>query len=159
MLRRFDIASSRNSHPVISINRNIHFHAHANHIIDHAIAYAKRQSLSVTVVIVSSEGSLICSKRMDQAFPASSQIAYEKARTAALFRNPTSNHETSIVESRAALLSSGYTLISGGIPLVVSNRIVGAIGVSGATPTQDHEIAQLGSRLAGQTNSPLDIGV
>jgi uncharacterized protein GlcG (DUF336 family) len=39
----------------------------------------------------------------------------------------------------------GVTAVEGGIPLVVDGKIVGAIGVSGATSAQDAQCAKAGA--------------
>jgi uncharacterized protein GlcG (DUF336 family) len=38
----------------------------------------------------------------------------------------------------------GATPIQGGVPILVDGKVVGAIGVSGATSAQDHQCAQAG---------------
>ena len=37
----------------------------------------------------------------------------------------------------------GVTPVAGGMPLVVGGKLIGAIGVSGATALQDHQVAQV----------------
>jgi glc operon protein GlcG len=42
----------------------------------------------------------------------------------------------------------GATPFEGGIPLAVDGKIIGAIGVSGATSVQDGQVAQAGVNAA-----------
>jgi glc operon protein GlcG len=83
-------------------------------------------------------------ERLDQTFPAAAAVSIEKARTAALFRMPTSNFEEAIKNGRHALLGVDVlTPLQGGVPLVVHDQVIGAIGVSGAhSAAEDDAIAQ-----------------
>jgi uncharacterized protein GlcG (DUF336 family) len=40
---------------------------------------------------------------------------------------------------------SGATPIAGGMPIVVGGKVIGAIGISGASALQDHQVAQAGA--------------
>ncbi|MDP9425115.1 MAG: heme-binding protein, partial [Actinomycetota bacterium] len=40
-------------------------------------------------------------------------------------------------------------IFGGGIPLERDGKVVGAVGVSGGTPDQDHEVAQAGVAAFG----------
>jgi glc operon protein GlcG len=40
---------------------------------------------------------------------------------------------------------TGATPIAGGLPIVVDGKVIGAIGVSGASALQDHQVAQAGA--------------
>jgi uncharacterized protein GlcG (DUF336 family) len=56
----------------------------------------------------------------------------------------------SAVKGRVALLGlSGATPIEGGVPIMVGGRVVGGIGVSGATSDQDAAAAMAGLKAAG----------
>ena len=46
------------------------------------------------------------------------------------------------------LLNLGYSVLEGGIPIVVGGKIIGAIGVSGATAPQDGQVAKAGADAA-----------
>src|SRR5262249_16599895 len=70
-------------------------------------------------------------------------VAQEKARTAARFKRPTKAFEDALAGGRQAILGlPGVTPLEGGLPLVIEGKIVGAIGVSGATSPQDGVCAQ-----------------
>jgi uncharacterized protein GlcG (DUF336 family) len=48
----------------------------------------------------------------------------------------------------------GVTPLEGGIPLLLDGKIVGAIGVSGATSQQDGVCAQAGADTLGKAPAP-----
>jgi uncharacterized protein GlcG (DUF336 family) len=83
---------------------------------------------------------------MDDARLAGIDIAQSKAWTAVAMKMPTSNL-TKLALPNAALYGINTTnhgrvvVLSGGIPFVKEGRIVGAIGVSGATSDQDIAVA------------------
>ncbi len=98
-----------------------------------------------SIFVVDDSGALVAAERMDGAFPASAKIAQGKAETAAAFWQSTGNLESAANGGRAALLSSGYVVMQGGIPLKVDGRVVGAIGVSGGNKDQDEAVAKAGA--------------
>jgi glc operon protein GlcG len=68
----------------------------------------------------------------------------EKARSAARLRRPTKALEDAIAGGRTPFLSVGAVVLEGGLPVRVSGQVVGAIGVSGMTSSQDGEVADAG---------------
>ena len=72
-------------------------------------------------------------------------LTLEKARTAALFRAPTGPMEDRIAGRPAMLALPGITPVRGGVPLVAGGQVVGAIGISGVLPQQDHQVAEAGA--------------
>jgi glc operon protein GlcG len=100
-----------------------------------------------SIAVVDAGGELIYLERLDNTFAASALVAYEKAHTAALFKLPSRKLEESITSGRTPLITVGYTMLIGGIPISVDNTVIGAIGVSGAASAQqDEEIAIAGSK-------------
>ena len=90
-------------------------------------------------------------------------VGIGKARTAAIFRRPSKVFEDQIREGRvAALALTGATPLQGGIPILFEGKVIGAIGVSGETPSLDEEIAIAGANAltaraagsAGTQSSP-----
>lgn len=98
-----------------------------------------------TIVVVDASGAPVLVRRMDGAFPASARIALGKAETAAAFWQSTTNIEAGANTGRPALLSSGYVVMQGGIPLTLNGQVVGAVGVSGGTKDQDEAVAKAGA--------------
>ncbi len=123
-------------------------------------AYEKATSLHTTgsIAVVDAGGQLVAFFRVDGSFPASSDVAIGKARTAALFEKPTANFEDIIKNGRTAMLAvdgvTAFTPLKGGIPLKVGDVVVGGIGVSGAmSADQDEELAAVGAAALTQACS------
>lgn len=76
---------------------------------------------------------------MDGAQLASIQIAEHKARTAAMFRRETKVFENAIQQSNYnyILTLDGVIGSRGGIPLLEAGKLIGAIGCSGGSGSQD----------------------
>jgi glc operon protein GlcG len=96
---------------------------------------------------VDNGGNLVYLERLDGTFAASSDVAIQKARTAAQFKAPSKKLEDAINNGRSALITVGRTFLQGGIPIMYNGEVIGAIGVSGAaSAAQDEEIALAGSK-------------
>jgi glc operon protein GlcG len=107
---------------------------------------AKAGSTPDSIAIVDHGGFLIHFERMDNASLATVEIAIEKARSAALFRRPTKVFEDALAGGRNAILAlHGAVPIEGGVPIISSGKIVGAIGASGGTAPQDGQVAKAGA--------------
>ena len=116
-----------------------------------AIAEGKKNGWNVAVAIVDPNGDLVFFERMDNVQVAATVVSQEKARTAARFKRPTKAFEDALAGGRQAILGlPGVTPLEGGIPLVVEGKIVGAIGVSGATSPQDAQCALAGAETLGK---------
>ena len=113
-----------------------------------AIAEAKQHNWALNVAVVDSGGNLVAFKRMDGAQLASIQISEHKARTAAKFRRETKVFENAIQGSNHYVATLDDVIASrGGIPLVVGGKLVGAIGCSGGTGSQDEVACKAGAAL------------
>jgi uncharacterized protein GlcG (DUF336 family) len=112
-----------------------------------AATEAKRNNEGSVIAIVDDGGNLLYLERIDGTFAAGSAIAIGKARTAALFKKPTSAFEDIIKNGRTAMVAlSDFTPLQGGVPLEVGGAVVGAIGVSGAAnQQQDEAVATAGA--------------
>ncbi len=117
----------------------------ARKMADAARAEAKRNGWNVVIAIVDDGGHLMYLERLDGTQKASSAIAVEKARTAIMFRRPSKALEDVVAAGRVAVMSlTGVTPVEGGLPIVVDNQFVGAIGVSGVQSSQDAQVAKAG---------------
>lgn len=117
----------------------------AKQVASSAAEYAKRNGApGAAIAVVDAGGHLVYLERLDNTFPAAATVATEKARTAAVFQRPTKAFEDAVNSGRAALLGvQVMTPLEGGVPIVVSGHVVGAVGVSGAaSAAQDEEIAR-----------------
>ncbi|MGH9886220.1 MAG: GlcG/HbpS family heme-binding protein [bacterium] len=120
-----------------------------------AIAEGKKNGWTVAVAIVDTAGDLVFFERMDNTQAASTIVSQEKARTAARFKRPTKAFEDALGGGRQAILGlPGVTPLEGGLPLVIEGKIVGAIGVSGATSPQDGVCAQAAADTLGKQPAP-----
>jgi glc operon protein GlcG len=113
-----------------------------------AEAEARRNNWAVSIAVVDDSGQLLLFQRMDGAKLVATDIAIRKARTAVYFQVPTRDLEAEVAAGRTALLPiEGFMPLEGGVPIVVSGEIVGAIGVSGVTGAQDAQCALAGASV------------
>ena len=131
--------------PPISLDR-------AQAVIHAAVAEAKKRNWKMNVAVADSGGNLVAFQRMDGAMLASIQIAEHKARAAATFRRPTKVFEDGInlMHLNYLLAFDGVIASRGGIPLIERDVIIGAIGCSGGTDSQDEIVAEAGAALINQ---------
>lgn len=119
----------------------------AQTVIDGAEAKAREMGLPVVIAVLDAGAHLKAFRRMDGAVLASIDIAIRKASTAVLFQ---ANSETiwDYCKPGAAapgleLTNGGLAPFGGGIPLKgPDGMVIGALGVSGGTVSQDVEVAQ-----------------
>src|SRR5436309_758990 len=129
--------------------------AGADAVLAAAEAFALEQGSRVVIAIVDPSGELILLRRTPGAQIASSRVAVDKARTAAIFVRPSRVMEQQVTDGRlGALALHGVSALTGGIPLVHDGEVVGGIGVSGAASAdEDQELSVLGSQaLAAPRN-------
>src|SRR5271166_2466130 len=131
--------------PPVSLER-------AQAIIDAAVTEAKRRNWKMNVAVADSGGNLVAFQRMDGAMLASIQIAEHKARAAATFRRPTKVFEDGIqlMQLNYLLAFDGVIASRGGIPLIDHGVIIGAIGCSGGTDSQDEIVSEAGAAIINQ---------
>jgi len=111
-----------------------------------AVAEAKRRDWKMNVAVVDGGGNLVAFQRMDGAQTASIQISQHKARASATFRRETKAFEASVLGGNNAQLSlDGMIASRGGIPLVDGGKLIGAIGCSGGTGSQDEVACRAGA--------------
>jgi glc operon protein GlcG len=111
------------------------------------VAEAKKRDWKLNVTVVDSGGNLVAFQRMDGAQLASIQISEHKARAAATFRRETKAFENGIqLNSFNYLITlDGIIASRGGIPLVEGGKLIGAIGCSGGTGSQDEVACKVGA--------------
>ena len=112
-----------------------------------AAAEARTHNEGGAIAVVDDGGNLLYLERLDGTFPAGAMVSVGKARTAALFKKPTSAFEDIIRSGRTAMVAlPDFTPLQGGIPLELDGRVIGAIGVSGASNQQrDEDVAKAGA--------------
>jgi glc operon protein GlcG len=119
----------------------------ADAVVAAAEKYANERGHRVVIAIVDPHGELIELRRTPGAQIASSRVAVDKARTAAIFVRPSREIEEQVSKGRlGALALHGASALTGGIPLKVGDEVVGAIGTSGETPDEDEAISVAGAQ-------------
>lgn len=112
-----------------------------------AMAEAEKRGWAVNVAVVDSGGNLVAFARMDGAQLASIAISEHKAHASVTFRRPTKVFEDAIQRSdnKYVLSLDGVIGSRGGIPLIEDGKLIGAIGCSGATGSQDEASCMAGA--------------
>jgi len=113
-----------------------------------AFAEARKNNWTQAIAITDPAGVLVYYERMDGTQNAAPEVAQAKARSAALFRRNTKAFQDDLAAGGQGLryLSlPGVVAAAGGNLLVIDGKIVGAIGVSGATYAQDDQVAAAGA--------------
>jgi glc operon protein GlcG len=108
-------------------------------VIAASVAEAKKHDWKLNVAVVDSGGNLVAFERMDGAMLASIQISQHKARAAATFRRETKVFENAIQGNNFnyVMTLDGVIASRGGMPLVEGGKLIGGIGCSGGTGSQD----------------------
>jgi len=115
-----------------------------------AAAQLKAQQIGVpmNIAVVDAGANLKAFARMDNAWLGSVDIAIKKAKTSRFF-----DMETGAIGGLSQpggplynieVSNGGLISFPGGIPIKSAGEIVGAIGVSGGSVEQDHEVATAG---------------
>src|SRR5882724_11870386 len=122
----------------------------AKKVIAAAVAEAKSKNApGGAIAVVDEGGNLVAVERLDNTFAAGANISIGKARTAVLFKRPPKFFEDVINKGRTAMTTlHDFTPLQGGVPIVVGDQIIGAVGVSGAASAQqDEELAIAGANV------------
>ena len=126
--------------------------AGADAIVRAAEEFASEKGYRVVIAVVDASGELLQLGRTENAQVASSRVAVDKARTAAIFVRPSREIEQQVSDGRlGALALHGARALTGGIPLKVGDEVVGAVGTSGETPDEDESVSLHAARVAFST--------
>lgn len=113
-----------------------------------AIAESRKNQWTMAVAVVDTSGDLVYFERMEDTQVGSTDVAIDKARSAARFKRPTKAFQDIVAaggEGMRILALKGAVPVEGGVPLIVGGKIVGAVGCSGGTSQQDGMCAQAGA--------------
>jgi uncharacterized protein GlcG (DUF336 family) len=101
----------------------------------------------MTVAIVDSGGNLVYLERYDQAGIGTVEVAIGKAKAANGIKSPTKAIGDLIVNSNQINLLGvpGAFPVEGGVPIIVNNEVIGAIGASGGMLADDGAVANAGA--------------
>lgn len=135
---------------------SIALHPHrVAHMLSAAQQASQEAGARVAVAVVDAAGNLSGFLRDEAAFLASSDLAIDKAWTAASFGMGTRAF-SEMLETTPRAVRDGLlrrprvTEVPGGLLFQVEGRTVGAIGVSGGSETQDEAIATAAVRAASE---------
>jgi glc operon protein GlcG len=111
----------------------------AESLIQAATAEATKRGWSMNIAVLDSGANLVAFLRMDGAQIGSIPIAEHKARAAVKYRRPTKAFEDAVqkFDFKYILTLDDVIASRGGIPLIEDGKIIGAIGCSGGTGSQD----------------------
>ena len=135
----------------------------ARALVDAGIRAAEEKGYQVAVTIVDAAGNFMWSGRMDGTKFVAPDIARAKAFTAAAFRQ-----STAVLEEKAnpkPVFYTGVQVVHGGniaigqgaLPVWIGDDVVGGIGVSGAAPQEDEEVAAAALEAEGYSFPAADV--
>lgn len=118
-------------------------------VIDGCITEARNLDVRVAVTVLDPGGHPVAMTRMDRSPMLSIGVADAKAWTVVAFGHPTTWWADLLAGDPALAALGGasdrFMPVPGGVPLMLEGEMVGAVGVSGATAEQDHQIAAAGA--------------
>jgi uncharacterized protein GlcG (DUF336 family) len=118
----------------------------AKKVAAQVIAECTKNSWNVAVAVVDPHGFLVYFERMENTQYASMDIAIGKAKAAATYRRPTRAFADVINKGGPATATlPGVFASPGGVPLMADGKVIGAVGVSGATGDQDEQCSKAGA--------------
>lgn len=110
----------------------------AEQIVKACIDYARARNRANSVVVLSPSWDIVHSHRMDGQTSNNIDSAYYKAKTALYMR--ASTHEVlnrfNNLETQLVHLKLGWYLVSDGLPIIVEDQLIGAVGVGGGQDEQ-----------------------
>lgn len=120
-----------------------------------ALQHAAAISVPVCVAVADPGGNLVSFARMDGAPLLSAQIAQDKAYSVVAFNGLATREWWDLIADEPALLhgivkTARLTVFGGGVAITERGAVVGAVGVSGGSAEQDHEIAEAGANEVGE---------
>lgn len=99
-----------------------------------ALELCEDKQFQCVVTIVDEKGHLKAQIAMDDASPEAIKTSLEKAKAAALGKtwpHLMDDAKRAISEITMPFYASGLTKLTGGVPIIIENKTIGAIGISG----------------------------
>ncbi|MEU5417738.1 heme-binding protein [Streptomyces sp. NPDC020799] len=118
----------------------------ADALVTAARRAADEQGVRIAVTVLDAGGHLLAFRRDDRAVLIAGETSTRKAFTAAQLDAPTADlveavRPEGLFHTLPTALDRPLLFIAGGVPLRRDGRLIGAIGVGGGAPDQDHAIA------------------
>jgi glc operon protein GlcG len=112
----------------------------AEKITQACVDFAVKNNMAVTVFILSPTGQIVHAHRMDGQVPINIETAQLKAQSV-LYTRDSSHARANIVANNVGLQLRWSKLdvfpVSGGLPIIVDNQMIGAIGVGGSNKDEE----------------------
>ncbi len=116
--------------------------ATAERIAKACIRFAEEKDIATAVFIIGPSGNVVYAYRMDGRNPVNVDTALMKARTVLYMRQSTQAVVNQYgPELQATFFHLGQFPFAGGLPIMVGDQLIGAIGVGGAGPGVDEQCA------------------
>ena len=128
----------------------------ARKITDVCLKFAADHKVRVSVFILNPGGSIVYAARMDGQQPVNIDTGLMKAKGALYMRDSTHNWANAVIRNPAfgtTLQEIGVFPVSGGLPIMVDEEMIGSIGVGGSNV--DEECAQAGLEAVIGPQPPL----
>ena len=116
-----------------------------------ALEEARKNDLKMNIAIVDSGSHLVSFSRMDDSLLGSIDVSIKKAKTAVLLKAPTG--EVGKLSQPGGPIfgveqtNGGLITFPGGLPILNANgKLIGGIGVSGDSVTNDEKVAEAGRK-------------
>jgi uncharacterized protein GlcG (DUF336 family) len=120
-----------------------------------ALASAVQSQVTVSIAILDDGGHLLYFVRMTDCHAGTAEVAIAKAATAVKFKRPTQTFAQGVADGTLTLLAMpGLIPFPGGVPLLHKETLMGAIGVSGAAPDVDAQLAMAGAAVVERATAP-----
>lgn len=118
----------------------------AEALVDTVRAAAEAAGVAVAVSVLDAGGHLFAFRRDDRAVLIAGETSTVKAYTALQLDTPTADLVDAVLpgglfHTLPTALDRPLLFIAGGVPIHRDGRLIGAIGVGGGAPDQDHEFA------------------
>ncbi|MGY4923733.1 GlcG/HbpS family heme-binding protein [Streptomyces sp. 900105755] len=118
----------------------------AEFLVTEAGRAAEAAGVTVSVTVLDAGGHLLAFRRDDRAVLISGETSTRKAYTALQLNTPTADlvdavQPGGLFHTLPTALDRPLLFIAGGVPVRRDGRLVGAIGVGGGAPDQDHGFA------------------
>ncbi|MCL9776214.1 GlcG/HbpS family heme-binding protein [Vibrio methylphosphonaticus] len=118
----------------------------AQSLLNFAQQYAVENGLEISAAITDCHGELIAFFKMDKSSLQSARLAQNKAYTAARDRQPSASLGKWAQETGKDMgywTDARFTGLGGGLPIEHQGTVIGAVGISGLSETDDEALARL----------------
>jgi glc operon protein GlcG len=125
----------------------------AEKITQACVNYAKERNIAVSVFILSPTGQIVHAHRMDGQVPINVETGLLKAKSVLYTRDSTHARANMVANNLSLQLrwsDIGVFPTSGGLPIMVDDQMIGAIGVGGSNQDEECAYAALTSVVGPQ---------